>query len=262
MPRPEPPIFDPAPAAADQVVADLADPLRTLMGIADEHQTSLEALTLWMVRPDIALRLHALQSAAVARARLIALAYLPRTVPVLAEVINDYADQLKAPRRPGPVDAPVARERRRAADGARKAITLLTNLTRLAPPPPPPTPPPTPREPLSRVPSRATPDPAPRPSDTEPVPREPLASGPSGVGQPLPPATHPIHAGRSTDRGSERAVSASGPSIGTAPNADRPRRRLEPPIYPAPPPSGGVGTKVDRLGDKRLRPAAAVAGAG
>ncbi|MFN9974509.1 MAG: hypothetical protein ACK58T_31920, partial [Phycisphaerae bacterium] len=65
------PIFSPDETTAAAIIDHYAAQDLTLRDIADKYETTLESLTLWLARPDIAHRLHALESACAARARLV-----------------------------------------------------------------------------------------------------------------------------------------------------------------------------------------------
>ncbi|MBY0262504.1 MAG: hypothetical protein K2Q20_09180, partial [Phycisphaerales bacterium] len=133
MPDPLP-IFTPHPDKIPEILSDLGDPTRTLLGIAEQHKTTVEALAIWLTLPEIEGRMAALHDAAIHRTRFVALTFLPSAISTLNRIIDDYTDQLiHTPRRP--TDNPRVNEnRRRLTDGARKSVTLLSHLARLAPP--------------------------------------------------------------------------------------------------------------------------------
>lgn len=124
------PSFAPDPLVADRVLDALADPDITLRDVAEQFDTSIEALTLWMARPDIAARIAAIQAAAVTRVRLIATNFLASAVSTLLSVIDDYREHIS--RQPvRPTDSHAVAEHRRARDGARRSIQLLNRIARL-----------------------------------------------------------------------------------------------------------------------------------
>lgn len=130
MPGLAAPSFAPDPLVADRVLDALADPDITLRDVANSFDTSIEALTLWMARPDIAARIAAIQAAAVTRVRLIATNFLASAVSTLLSVIDDYREHIS--RQPvRPTDSHAVAEHRRARDGARRSIQLLNRIARL-----------------------------------------------------------------------------------------------------------------------------------
>ncbi|MBL8885598.1 MAG: hypothetical protein JNK16_02975, partial [Phycisphaerales bacterium] len=88
---PELPLFNPSPTDAAQIIDDLADPYSTFASIAKAHNTTLEGLTLWMQRPDIAGRLDAVESASTRRNRLLATNHLPICIDALSRAVNASA---------------------------------------------------------------------------------------------------------------------------------------------------------------------------
>src|SRR5262249_15788774 len=77
MPPPPPaPLFTPHDPHLAVLPDDLACAPASLADTASNHGVTLEALALWMRRPDIRVRLHALETAAILAVRLAALTAL------------------------------------------------------------------------------------------------------------------------------------------------------------------------------------------
>lgn len=130
------PFFNPDPEATDRVLHDLSQPNLSLLEVAEAHETSVQALTLFMARPDIAERLDTIDSAVSRRARHIAANHLGFGARTLATILEEYTDEaLNTPVAPNTA----AREQRRhARETARKAVSLLLRIAhyhpRTAPP--------------------------------------------------------------------------------------------------------------------------------
>ncbi len=65
------------PKVEHELFLALADPHASLIDIANEFEISLEALSTWLLRPDVAARMESIASAAVTRARFVAKSFLP-----------------------------------------------------------------------------------------------------------------------------------------------------------------------------------------
>ncbi|MBX3390259.1 MAG: hypothetical protein KF691_12495 [Phycisphaeraceae bacterium] len=65
----------------------LADPHASLIDVANEFKVSLEALSVWMVRPDIAARLESIAEASVVRARFVAKSFLPAAARTAGRIL-------------------------------------------------------------------------------------------------------------------------------------------------------------------------------
>lgn len=121
--------FNPAPEIVDALIDELGSPDCTLRDIANEYKTTLEALTLWLSRDDIAARLNNIESAVCRRTRLIATNFTPCVARLCTIIVsNHFEDEHELD--PGPV---TNEPRRRSRDGARKAGALLLRLARLFP---------------------------------------------------------------------------------------------------------------------------------
>ena len=117
--------FNPSPETTDALIDDLGSPDLTLRDVAGTYKTTLEALTLWMTRADIATRINNIESAVARRTRLIATNFLPSTVQLLNQILNNQHEEEREPS--------TSAERRRTRDSARKAATLLYRLARFTP---------------------------------------------------------------------------------------------------------------------------------
>lgn len=65
----------------------LADPHASLIDVANEFKVSLEALSVWMLRPDVAARLESIAEASVVRARFVAKSFLPAAARTAGRII-------------------------------------------------------------------------------------------------------------------------------------------------------------------------------
>ncbi len=130
---PDPLHFHPDATTAATIVNELASNETTLRDIADRHDTTLEALTLWMTRPDIAQRLSALESACARRARLTVAnslnAIANTLLHLLAEAKDDHASVHRVPAATHHAFA----ARMQSRESARKAANLLLRIARYTP---------------------------------------------------------------------------------------------------------------------------------
>lgn len=117
------PFFSPDPDTADSLIDQLGSPDITLSDVAEMNNVSIEALTLWMIRPDIARRLNNIESAILRRTRLIATNFLPAAAKVLHSILINHESQEHTLPEPSHT----------ARDVARKAASLLHRLSRPAP---------------------------------------------------------------------------------------------------------------------------------
>jgi len=65
------------PLQEEDLIGALADPHASLIEVANDFEISLESLSVWMQRPDVAARLEAVASAATTRAVFVAKSFLP-----------------------------------------------------------------------------------------------------------------------------------------------------------------------------------------
>jgi hypothetical protein len=129
--------FEPTPEAAEPIIRDLTDPSIALTDVAARHNTSLEALILWLETPDTAARIDAIDSAVARRARLVATNYLPNVAQALARILDEQqadADQLKHGRSDHDLsNLKQAEFRRRKCETTRRAASLLFRLANFHP---------------------------------------------------------------------------------------------------------------------------------
>ncbi len=130
-------LFDPAPDLASRAIDLLVSVDLTFREIAEQFNTTAEALAAWISRPDIADRLDTIESAGCRRTRLVATNCLPPVVEVVARIITEFAAAER--RRPAipnnPTNLHALELRRRVQETARRACSLITRLTRIAPRP-------------------------------------------------------------------------------------------------------------------------------
>lgn len=123
-------VFTPAD---DRQVADildcLADPDMTLAGVAERHNTTFQALALWLTRPDVAPKIRAIEGAFATITRLRVADALPAVAQTLVEVVRDAQGELDhVPLNPRSLRH--LEQRTRARETARKACALLVRLAR------------------------------------------------------------------------------------------------------------------------------------
>ncbi len=83
-------LFRPTPEVQALVLSQLADHNHSLISIAAYHDITIEALTLWMARPEINQAIANIENAASRHLRLAATCQLPRTIPILLAVLRAY----------------------------------------------------------------------------------------------------------------------------------------------------------------------------
>lgn len=109
---PDGPLYkgDIGPKVGEELIRSLSDPHKSLIDIANEFEISLEALSVWMMRPDIAERLESIESAAVSRARFVAKSFLPAAARSAGRVIALH--QIARRHNPGSIAGDTHNERR------------------------------------------------------------------------------------------------------------------------------------------------------
>jgi hypothetical protein len=107
------------------LICELADPSNSLEDICAAQGISLEALSLWMARPDVAQRLDLVQTTAMNRARFIGRLTLPTAAQSAANIIN--AHKLR-PQKPT-IDSAFDSDLHRANETMLKAARFLQRLT-------------------------------------------------------------------------------------------------------------------------------------
>ncbi|HVU63262.1 MAG TPA: hypothetical protein VHC70_04760 [Phycisphaerales bacterium] len=121
--------FNPDLETSARIIQALLSPNNSLAGIARDHATTLEALSTWMARPDIAQRIHHMKRAAAVQHSLTATFQLAHAVKALVIILQEYCDAacheagLKAGRGSSPDE-----HNRRDRETARKACQLLARL--------------------------------------------------------------------------------------------------------------------------------------
>jgi hypothetical protein len=121
--------FNPDLETSARIIQALLSPNNSLAGIARDHATTLEALSTWMARPDIAQRIHHMKRAAAVQHSLAATFQLAHAVKALVIILQEYCDAacheagLKAGRGSSPDE-----HNRRDRETARKACQLLARL--------------------------------------------------------------------------------------------------------------------------------------
>jgi hypothetical protein len=123
--------FAPPESAIAAILGDLADPDLSLRDVAEANNTTLDALALFLARPDMAERLEAIESLAARRARLIATLSLDKLAATLARIIEETDAEL-AHVPVNPKSLPALEQRRRTRETARRAGALLLRIARFS----------------------------------------------------------------------------------------------------------------------------------
>jgi hypothetical protein len=110
-----------------QIILDIADPHRSLAGVADSHGLTLESITLWMTRPNIQKRIHAFEAGMAAALRLQVQNYLPLVVDAMKEALRSFRYE-EGRIEPNTGDLSHLEQRRRTRETARKISSLLIRL--------------------------------------------------------------------------------------------------------------------------------------
>ena len=252
-------LFNPSAEDAERLLTLMNDEAYSLADIASGANTSIEALTCWLARPDIAQRLSNLESAAARRTRLVAGNRMMFVVTTLARILEEYnEDEYKNPYQHGPHGHEL---KRRAHETARKAAALLYRLSRYHPASTPPTA--RTQRPASAAPGNADParriihcilfrripNPPNSPSSTNPSSqtsppsspraRPPPKSNPPSPPNPLrPPQASTLTPAALSHRTEPSADPAPAPSPSPHPHPELFPRRSAPPQPPSPPRSG------------------------
>jgi hypothetical protein len=130
---PAPLLFNPTDQTAASIIDDFAAQDLTLRGIADNYSTTLESLTLWLARPDIAQRIHALESACATRARLVVANNLAAIANKLLHLLTESKlDHESIHRVPAATHHAFA-ARMQSRESARKTANLLLRIARYTP---------------------------------------------------------------------------------------------------------------------------------
>jgi hypothetical protein len=180
--HPEATSFRPPEPVAAAIIAALADPAASFLDIASKHQTTLEALTLWITRPDIAERLENIHHIAAARIRLIAANIMPQALGGLTDILAHTRKQIEADAAAPPDQRRTPEQRQRTLETCRRAASRMVCLANFNPIPL-----------FSRPIPRAYPaeaPPQPRPLD-RPTSRPAAAASPNQPAPPVPTLPEP-----------------------------------------------------------------------
>ncbi|MBS0192369.1 MAG: hypothetical protein U0573_07065 [Phycisphaerales bacterium] len=167
--------FRPQPSLITGIIDRLADPDCPLSNIAADFETSIELLCVWMLRPEIAARLDAVQSAIGRRTRLLAVTRLTLAAETAARVLDQFRLICSQPNG-SEFDA---RQDMRAANVALTAARILARIASFKPDPKAdqrPSHNPAPRSPSSSPELPTAPNPAPAP-----LPAQGSADNPRGT---------------------------------------------------------------------------------
>jgi hypothetical protein len=107
----------------------LLDPRFTLDQLADQFHTTIEAISLWMLQPDIQDRIEIIEAASIQRTRIAATRALPAIATACHSIITTFNNTAR-PERLDPDDHAAAEQERRNAETARRAGALLLRLAR------------------------------------------------------------------------------------------------------------------------------------
>jgi hypothetical protein len=139
--------FDPSPEIASAVLAALVDPSLSFNTLAAAANTTLDALSLWLTRPDIRERIESTDRITTWRTRLIAASHLYAVPPALVKILTDFTNsQATQPANPlsdpadllaDPDSEPSAFRKAlleaRRAETTRKSAAILISLSRQRP---------------------------------------------------------------------------------------------------------------------------------
>jgi len=122
-----PPTFSPNPDDIPGILKDLRDPSLSMMQVADRLQTPLDALIVWLTRPDIADLLERYECACARRAGLIVADLLPKLIDMVQSIVTGVheEDKLLATE---PVTPKTTAARRSGRSLALNGIRLLTRF--------------------------------------------------------------------------------------------------------------------------------------
>lgn len=126
--------FDPPPEIANQIFSALLNPYFSFANTASEHNTTLEALSAWLARPDIAERIDNLTGALASRLRLITVDRLHHAVDACTIILQEYKDAAchEAGIREGRAGS-ADEHNRRDRETARKTSILMLRFARFDP---------------------------------------------------------------------------------------------------------------------------------
>lgn len=134
LPVDAPTLFNPPREAIPAILADLRRPDVSFTDLAKLHNTTPDALSLWLTTPAIAAQLESTDSVVCYRARLIAADKISIGIQACVAILDRFNAKHAGPPRTAP-DETDALHQLRECETARKAATTLLRLTRLAPTP-------------------------------------------------------------------------------------------------------------------------------
>lgn len=88
--------FAPSEPQTEQIFSQLADPAHSLLSLARANNTSPEAFSLWLARPEIAERTAAMRSASALRTRWLASEYLPSCAELASRIVRAALNSTEA----------------------------------------------------------------------------------------------------------------------------------------------------------------------
>lgn len=89
--------FAPSESLTDQLFSQLADPAQSLLSIARDNNTTPEAFSLWLSRPEISERIAAMRSASALRTRWLASEHLPSCAELASRIVRAALNSSEAP---------------------------------------------------------------------------------------------------------------------------------------------------------------------
>jgi hypothetical protein len=138
--------FDPSPEIASALLAALTDPSLSLNQLASALQTTPEALSAWMTRPDIRERIESVDRSTTWRTRLIASAHLYAVPGALTKILQDFTNAQAAQKGALSASSGATHENNtptsafrtalleaRRAETTRKSAAILISLSRQRP---------------------------------------------------------------------------------------------------------------------------------
>jgi hypothetical protein len=126
------PTFSPPPDQVGPIIRAIADPHESLASVADKFGTTLDALTIWMLRPDITDRINNFQAACAIKTRSVAINYAQHIATMCFSILHEFnhgADHVTF----YPTESNEHEIKRRNRETARKAGALLLRLCRFFP---------------------------------------------------------------------------------------------------------------------------------
>ena len=126
--------FNPPSNSIPAILDSLASSCLSLLQIAHAHNTTLDALTTWMTRPDIAERLDELHLLAAQRARLVAAQHLAAAAEALASIVHTGMSRAESASL-DPTNPRHLALRLRQRESIRRAATTILRISTYSPRP-------------------------------------------------------------------------------------------------------------------------------